>query len=78
MTDISVYLDFCVGDREAHAQEQSEYDATAALLAKNATIYGLPASPADLSEEQQQILSEIDVLDQHFYCAHAGRLAPCL
>lgn len=62
MSDKRVYLDIYIGDRDTHAKEQSEYDATRVLLSKNATIYGLPASPGELSEEQQQILAEIDVL----------------
>ena len=57
-----VYLDIYMGDRAAHACAQAAYDATAALLAKNAAIYGLPARPEDLSEEQQDILKELDVL----------------
>lgn len=60
MSLAAVYLDIYVGHREEHARTQAEYDATAALLAKNAAIYGLPESPADLSDEQQDILQEID------------------
>lgn len=62
MTDTSVYIDIYMGDRIVHVQEQAEYDATASMLSKNTAIYGLPTLPADLSEEQRQILSEIDVL----------------
>ncbi|KAI0088852.1 cyclophilin-like domain-containing protein [Irpex rosettiformis] len=36
------------------------YDATNALLAKNYAIYGLPPTLEELSEEQQQILAELD------------------
>lgn len=63
MASERVYMDICVGHRDLHTKEQAEYDATVALLAKNATIYGLPLRPEELSEEQQQILSELDVLD---------------
>lgn len=61
-TETNVFLDVYMGDREVHAKEEQEYEATKTLLSKNASIYGLPSSPADLSEEQQQILSELDVL----------------
>lgn len=57
-----MFLDIYVGHREIHAKEQAEYDATTSLLAKNAAIYGLPATPAEFTEEQQQILAELDVL----------------
>ena len=72
MPDERVYLDIHVGNRDAHATEQSEYDATCALLKKNASIYGLPDTPEELSEEQQQILAEIDVL----YSANLSRTVP--
>ncbi|KAJ3543409.1 hypothetical protein NM688_g5858 [Phlebia brevispora] len=55
-----VYLDIFMGDQDVHATEQAQYDSTCALLSKNAAIYGLPASPAELTEEQQQILAELD------------------
>ncbi len=61
-SDSKVFLDVYIGDRDAHASGQADYEATCALLSKNAAIYGLPSSPADLTEEQQQILSELDVL----------------
>ncbi|KAI9065186.1 hypothetical protein FKP32DRAFT_1685054 [Trametes sanguinea] len=54
------YLDIYMGDERAHARAQAEYDATAALLAKNAAIYGLPTEPHALSEEQRDILRELD------------------
>ncbi|PSR71464.1 hypothetical protein PHLCEN_2v12731 [Hermanssonia centrifuga] len=59
-SDSKVFLDVYIGDRDAHASGQADYEATCALLSKNAAIYGLPSSPADLTEEQQQILSELD------------------
>lgn len=55
------FIDVCMGDREEHSRSQAAYDATTILLAKHASIYGLPASPAELSEEQQDILRELDV-----------------
>lgn len=56
-----VYLDVYIGSRDEHATNQAAYDATCSLLSKNAEIYGLPSSPADLSEEQQDILRDLDV-----------------
>ena len=61
MTSTSVYLDIYIGSREENARAQAAYDLTFSLLSKNAQIYGLPSSPADLSEEQQDILKELDV-----------------
>ena len=56
-----IYLDIFIGNKEAFAQEEAAYDATSALLSKNASIYGLPSVPQELSEEQQDILKELDV-----------------
>ena len=59
---ILAYLDICIGHSDQHAIAQASYDATVSLLTKNAAIYGLPSSPSALSEEQQEILKELDVL----------------
>ena len=56
------FLDIYIGDRDAYSQQKTEYEATEALLSKNHAVYGLPASPEDLTDEQQQILQELDVL----------------
>lgn len=57
----NVFLDIFIGNRAEHAKCQAAYEATCSLLAKNAKIYGLPRSPEDLSDEQQQILADLDV-----------------
>ena len=57
-----LYLDIFIGNKDEHDRDQAAYDATVALLQKNATIYGLPLSVELLSEEQQDILQELDVL----------------
>ncbi|KAI0694196.1 cyclophilin-like domain-containing protein [Cytidiella melzeri] len=54
------FLDVFIGDRAVYDQKQAEYKATAALLAKNHAVYGLPSSLEQLSEEQQQILAELN------------------
>ena len=56
------YLDIFIGNKDVHDRDQAAYDATVDLLQKNATIYGLPLSVELLSEEQQDILQELDVL----------------
>jgi hypothetical protein len=56
-----VYLDIFIGNREEHSNAQAAYEATYLLLSKNAKVYGLPTLPADLSEEQQEILADLDV-----------------
>ncbi|KAH8097076.1 cyclophilin-like domain-containing protein [Cristinia sonorae] len=55
-----IYLDVYIGDKDAFSREESAYQATRVLLVKNAPIYGLPSSPEELSEEQQDILKELD------------------
>ncbi|KAG6331873.1 hypothetical protein ID866_7216 [Astraeus odoratus] len=59
-TATNAYLDIYIGDPERHSQAQNAYSRTCAFLAKNASIYGLPSSPEHLSEEQQQIVQELD------------------
>lgn len=61
MVSSRVYLDIHIGDDAEHARAEREYAVTVALLSKNAAIYGLPATPQELSEEQQDILKQIDV-----------------
>lgn len=55
----TTYLDIFIGDKDEHALYQTEYDTTCELLSKNASIYGLPSSPADLDEEQKDILKDL-------------------
>lgn len=57
-----VYLEIYIGDKDEHDRDKAAYESTAALLEKNASIYGLPLSVELLSEEQQDILQELDVL----------------
>lgn len=61
MTSAKAWLDVYIGDRDKHDNAKAVYDATDALLQKNWSIYGLPTSLTELSEEQQQILKELDV-----------------
>jgi hypothetical protein len=58
---MSVYLDICIGNRDEYATAQAAYNSTCSLLSNNAKIYGLPSSLADLSEEQRDILRDLDV-----------------
>lgn len=58
---VSAYLDISIGNSVEHGRSLSAYNATSALLSKNALIYGLPSTPAELSDEQQDILKELDV-----------------
>ncbi|KAK7683213.1 hypothetical protein QCA50_013886 [Cerrena zonata] len=55
-----VYLEIHIGNKDEHDRDKAVYDATVALLEKNASIYGLPSSAELLSEEQQSILQELD------------------
>ncbi|KZT64470.1 hypothetical protein DAEQUDRAFT_747452 [Daedalea quercina L-15889] len=68
------YLDVYIGDQDAHAHAEAEYSATSALLSKNAPIYGLPSTPPELSEEQQDILKELDMRFEPPPPLLAGRL----
>lgn len=60
-TPTTAYLDIYIGNTEQHARGEQAYARTQTILSKNAMIYGLPLNPEDLSEEQQQILRELDV-----------------
>ncbi|KAF5350757.1 hypothetical protein D9758_010344 [Tetrapyrgos nigripes] len=56
----AVYLDVYSGDKAEYEQLSSRFDHTSALLAKNAAVYGLPSSPELLTEEQQEILQDLN------------------
>lgn len=56
-----VFLDIHIGDQQTHLRHETAYNATLALLTKNSSIYGFPSTPEELSEEQQDILKELDV-----------------
>ncbi|EKM56956.1 uncharacterized protein PHACADRAFT_160509 [Phanerochaete carnosa HHB-10118-sp] len=55
------WLDIYIGDCDAYAREKAAYDATNLLLQKSCTMYGFPSTLEELSEEQQDILKELDV-----------------
>lgn len=55
------WLDIYIGDRDAYNKEKVAYDATDSVLRKNYAIYGLPSTLEELSEEQQDMLKELDV-----------------
>jgi hypothetical protein len=61
MSSSKAWLDINIGDSGLYAKHKAAYDSTDALLQKNYAIYGLPSSLAELSEEQQDILKELDV-----------------
>lgn len=65
MPNSCVYLDIYIGCRKENEKAQAAYDFTYSLLSKNAKIYGLPSSLAELSEEQQGILKDLDVQTQY-------------
>lgn len=62
MTSNCVYLDIFLGDRDEHQRLEELYTRTRNILAKNAVIYALPPAPEELSEEQQEILQDLDVI----------------
>jgi len=62
MSSVNVHLDIFMGDEEQHKLAEAAYLSTCDLLANNAAIYGLPSDPQHLSQEQQVILREIDVI----------------
>lgn len=59
MSSNSVYLDIFLGDRDEHQRSEQLYTKTRNILAKNAAF---PPAPEELSEEQQIILQELDVI----------------
>ena len=57
----AAFLDIFAGDEKEHASNTKEYQSTLDLLSRKAESYGLPPKPEDLSEEQQDILIDLDV-----------------
>lgn len=55
------YLDIFIGDPAEHSRHEAAYNSTCSLLTKNASIYGLPPTLSELSEEQREILQDLDV-----------------
>ena len=55
------YFDIHIGDQAAHDSHASAYDRTTLLLSANAGIYGFPLSPEELSDEQRDILEDLNV-----------------
>lgn len=70
------YLDIYIGDEIAYNSQLAAYRLTSSLLQKNAAIYGLPDKPEDLSEEQQQLLQEIQVCGLRSSTSEYVRLIP--
>lgn len=56
------FLDIYIGDKATYDAQLSAYNRTSTLLLANCTIYGLPSTPEDLSDEQQGILEDINVI----------------
>ncbi|KAL1695352.1 cyclophilin-like domain-containing protein [Schizophyllum commune] len=56
----AAFLDIFAGDEEEHASNTKEYQSTLDLLSRKAESYGFPPKPEDLSEEQQDILIDLD------------------
>lgn len=57
----TAYLDIYIGDEQETERLRSGYEHTCALLNKNAAIYGLPATTADLTDEHKEILQDLEV-----------------
>ncbi|THU96219.1 hypothetical protein K435DRAFT_755110 [Dendrothele bispora CBS 962.96] len=55
-----VYLDIYSGDKVEYETLNDRYTHTTSLLAKNASVYGLPSSPELLTDEQQEILHDVN------------------
>ncbi|KAG8904624.1 hypothetical protein FRB99_001421 [Tulasnella sp. 403] len=54
------FLDIAIGNKDQFASDEAAYQKACSLLKKNAAIYGLPGLPEELSEEQQQIVRELE------------------
>jgi len=54
------FLDICIGDETLYENHTLEYKNTYELLNANYRIYGLPAVPEELSEEQREILVDLN------------------
>jgi hypothetical protein len=58
---MSVYLQVNIGNKTLYEEQSAAYNHTLNLLEKNSAVYGLPESPSDLSEEQRDILTDLNV-----------------
>jgi hypothetical protein len=58
---MSAYLEVNIGNKTSFEHQSAAYKQTLSLLEKNAAAYGLPESPPSLSEEQREILADLDV-----------------
>ena len=58
----TAYLDVYIGHKDEHARAEAAYAATAALLTRNAAIYGLPPTPEELSDEHTESPSRSSVV----------------
>ncbi|KAF5380785.1 hypothetical protein D9757_007104 [Collybiopsis confluens] len=57
---MSAYLDLHGGDLAKHDIETEEHKFTSSLLAKHASVFNLPSHPELLSEEQREILRDLN------------------
>ncbi|KAL1751243.1 cyclophilin-like domain-containing protein [Schizophyllum commune] len=56
----AAFLDIFAGNEDEHASQIHGYKSTLDLLSRKAESYGLPPRPEDLSEEEQDILKDLD------------------
>ncbi|KIK70043.1 hypothetical protein GYMLUDRAFT_255246 [Collybiopsis luxurians FD-317 M1] len=57
---MSAYLDIHAGDIAEHEKQTDEYSFTSSLLSKHASVFDLPARPELLSDEQREILRDLN------------------
>ncbi|KAJ3363083.1 hypothetical protein GGF31_001258 [Allomyces arbusculus] len=71
-----IFFEFSSGNVDEHQAEVAAYDNTAAFLRAKGAIYGLPPStaPADLTDEQQELLLSVWDGEREFSAKGAPRL----
>ncbi|KAH7878194.1 cyclophilin-like domain-containing protein [Lentinula edodes] len=57
---MSAYLEIFAGDTIKHEKETNAYDFTRSLISKHGPIFDLPALPELLSDEQREILQDLN------------------
>ncbi|KAF8526591.1 cyclophilin-like domain-containing protein [Hysterangium stoloniferum] len=56
----TAFLDVYIGDKAEYDEQSAAYERTNVLLTANYEIYGLPSLPEELSEEQREILTDLN------------------
>ncbi|KAJ3724152.1 cyclophilin-like domain-containing protein [Lentinula guzmanii] len=62
---MAAYLDVYAGDTTKHEKEIEEYNLARSLISTHGTVFNLPALPELLSDEQREILQDLNKSSDH-------------